>query len=1459
MPLTCRPQAVPFLALLTATLAVLCLLGASSARAAGVAQVPPESQAAASATDSLTGSADAASLTTQSVCSKPAPGQVGCLAQELVTKAGHHPVHPRLRAAGSPDRVLTRQSSPFSLVSPFALSAAPAAPAVAPTAAVPEPQAGTPAYMQQAYDLSYLSQTRGVGDTVAIVDAYDEPTAESDLATFRSTYGLPPCTTANGCFRKLNENGQASPLPTPDPNGWGVEEALDMEAVSSLCPNCHINLIEARSSYGSDLDTAEHTAAALGANQISNSWSGPGGGYSWSFRGIAIVASSGDSGYWGAGNAYYPAAMANVTAAGGTSLTGANASARGYTETAWGASTWKSGDWGAGSGCDLTQPKPSYQHDTGCKGRSVSDLSADADPSTGLDIYDGGSWFPVGGTSLASPLIAAYYALTGANQANPAPPAWAYANSSLLNDPSGLTVGSCATGIAYICTAGTGYDGPTGIGSISGAVVQGAPGIGGPQAATATGQPATYATSITGTSVKLTGGVYPNGLDTTYKWQYSTDTSYSSQTQAADIGSGTAPVNTTTTLTGIAPNTTYHCRLVAQNSQGTSYGYDFTFTTLLAPPSATTPPSITGTAKQGYTFTANPGSWSPAASSYTYQWQRNTGSGFKAIAGATAQTFTPGTPDLNASIDVVVTATNSGGSGSATSAAVGPVAANPPVMTAPPAMSGNPRQGQVLSATSTGTWSPAANSYSYQWQRSADGQTWSNITGATSSSYTLAATDVNMTVRLMITADGSYGTGSARTNTQGPILSGAPAIAAAPTLMTAGNPVRGTSVSVGTGSWYPSASSYAYQWQRSADGQTWANITGATSTSYTFQKADEADSIRAVVTATNTYGSGSAPTATTVGPVTASPPQNTTVPTVTGNAVRGLTLTGTAGAFSGSGNTYAEQWQRCDTTGQNCMPITGATALTYTVAVADEGSTLRLQVTATNPDASVARATAPTAVAVASPPVNTVLPSVTGNAQRASTLSATGGTWTSVGNTVAYQWLRCDATGQNCQTITGATGLTYTAAVADEGSTLVVTATATNPDGTVQKASKPTAVVTPQPPLNTAPPTLSGTAKRGSMLTATAGTWTGAGNSYAYQWQRCTSSGATCQSITGQTALTYTLTHDDEAQTVRLMMTATNPDGSLSKTTPLSAVVAAAPAVATHLPVISGPAQQGVTLKVSGQTWSATSDTTYSYAWERCSAVGSCVVIAGQTASSYTLSAADVGSFIVAASSASNADGTVWSSAAPTAAVLPATPTTLTAPTLSTDKTPKVGDVLTVTHGTFTGNPTSDVRQVYRCAATCAATAAAANAQSYTIAAADVGTVLWVKEVVSNPGGALTVWSATSVGPVKAAGSAAAALSAGQATLRDATGQTLAFAQLNADFRAQAAAVAARSRTAPTRTLTVRRAARVRGALRVWVSAPGARGAAPLVLGAKLTGRSVSVALPAAMTGKVVVVVQRAR
>jgi len=307
-----------------------------------------------------------------------------------------------------------------------------------------------PSDLQSAYQVPV---TLGAGTTIAIVDAFDDPNAESDLATYRANYGLPPCTTANGCFRKVNQAGAASPLPSRN-FGWELEISLDLDAASAVCPNCRILLVEGNTPDFSNLTVAVNTAARLGATVISNSYgSAEFSGEtsldsSYNHPGIAVFASTGDAGF----GVQYPAASRFVTAVGGTSLTRSTAP-RGWAETAW---------TGAGSGCSVFEAKPSWQHDGGCARRSVADLSAVADPGTGLGVFDSGNggWLIVGGTSLASPVTAAIYAITGQGRSSAQ---YTYLNSGASFDVTSGSNGSC--GGSYLCTAGVGYDGPTGNGT----------------------------------------------------------------------------------------------------------------------------------------------------------------------------------------------------------------------------------------------------------------------------------------------------------------------------------------------------------------------------------------------------------------------------------------------------------------------------------------------------------------------------------------------------------------------------------------------------------------------------------------------------------------------------------------------------------------------------------------------------------------------------------------------------------------------------------------------------------------------------------------------------------------------------------------------------------------------------------------------------------------------------------
>jgi subtilase family serine protease len=340
-----------------------------------------------------------------------------------------------------------------------------------------------PPQIQQAYNLP--SAKGGKGQTVALIDAYDDPTAETDLAAYRKQFGLPACTTANGCFQKLNEKGQTSPLPAANA-GWAVEISVDLDMASAVCPNCHIVLVEADDNKTADLGKSVAIAAKAGAAQISNSYGGGECYYNskgtavcgtpaayakyYAIKNAIVTASSGDSD-WFAGP-QSPADFPTVVAVGGTSIY-PYANKRGWLETGW---------TGAGSSCSKYIKAPSWIPPSviKCAGgkRPIADVSAVADPFTGVLYYQTypyktGGYGVVGGTSVSSPITAAIYALAGNAESQNYGAKLYKAPSGSLTDviigKNGIlgykNVAGQTCAPVNICTVVPGWDGPTGNGT----------------------------------------------------------------------------------------------------------------------------------------------------------------------------------------------------------------------------------------------------------------------------------------------------------------------------------------------------------------------------------------------------------------------------------------------------------------------------------------------------------------------------------------------------------------------------------------------------------------------------------------------------------------------------------------------------------------------------------------------------------------------------------------------------------------------------------------------------------------------------------------------------------------------------------------------------------------------------------------------------------------------------------
>jgi IPT/TIG domain len=398
------------------------------------------------------------------VCRAPRPGRAACLAAKLV---------PASLSASELQASAREQSRE---------AASGEHPAV--DVKAPEPGYLTPQRLHAAYALP--SETRASPlQTIALVDAFDDPHAEADLAVYDAQFALPACTAANGCFRKLNQSGAASPLP-PKQGEWAGEISIDVQMAHAICPGCRILLVEASSEEFGDLGAAVDTAASLGATEISNSYGAAEeaedaslDGADYEHPGVVVAASSGDCGYLNKAcsgeeeiGANFPASATDVLAVGGTSLS--------ESKGAWSSTVWSEG----GSGCSDVFDAGPWQSAvasfaaTGCgAARSVADVAAIGDPDTGVDVYDSvpeghgapTGWGVWGGTSVASPILAAEFALAGGARGAQSPSATLYAHlgeSAALYDVVSGHNGSCAG--ASACKAASGYDGPTGVGSPTG-------------------------------------------------------------------------------------------------------------------------------------------------------------------------------------------------------------------------------------------------------------------------------------------------------------------------------------------------------------------------------------------------------------------------------------------------------------------------------------------------------------------------------------------------------------------------------------------------------------------------------------------------------------------------------------------------------------------------------------------------------------------------------------------------------------------------------------------------------------------------------------------------------------------------------------------------------------------------------------------------------------------------------
>ncbi|MCW2996085.1 MAG: hypothetical protein JWQ18_3580, partial [Conexibacter sp.] len=691
-------------------------------------------------------------------------------------------------------------------------------------------------------------------------------------------------------------------------------------------------------------------------------------------------------------------------------------------------------------------------------------------------------------------------------------------------------------------------------------------------------------------SVPTISGTAKDGqalTSTTGTWSGTTPITYARQWNRCNSSGGSCvaiagAAGTSYTVVTADIGSKLNVAVTASNTAGSSTSSSVVTALVVgAAPTNSAVPVISGTAKEGQLLTASTGTWSGSAPiSYATQWQSCSPTCTN-IAGATAATYRLTATDVGKTIKAVVTATNSTGSASATSAATASVTTGPPVNTVLPTVTGTATAGQVLTAT-TGTWVGTATiTKTTQWKRcNTAGASCVAISGATASTYTLTSTDVGATIRATETATNSVGSAAADSAATSVVAGVPPANTTLPAI--AGTANDGQSLSSSTGSWSGTTPiTYTRQWLRcDTAGANCTAIAGATSTTYTAQSADVGSKLKVTVTATNTAGNASATSGATA-IVAGIAPASTVAPVVTGTAKDGQTLSAGTGTWSGSTPiTYTYQWRRCDASGASCADIAGATASAYAVQAVDVGHTLRASITAANSTGSAAATSSATAVVLAAAPVATVAPTVSGAARVATTLTAEPGTWTGTAPiTYTYQWRRCNASGASCTDIAGATSRHYTTVSGDAGQTARVVVTATNVAATVGATSSASGVITSGAPQNGTVPTISGTARVGRELAADGGTWTGTPPiALSYQWTRCDTLGAACSDIAGADEAALDLVSADAGHTLRVRVSATNDLGTSTVASGQTATVAVAAAVDPTLD-LSG------TLVASPGTW----------------------------------------------------------------------------------------------------------------------------------------------------------------------------------------------------------------------------------------------------------------------------------
>jgi Tol biopolymer transport system component len=674
-------------------------------------------------------------------------------------------------------------------------------------------------------------------------------------------------------------------------------------------------------------------------------------------------------------------------------------------------------------------------------------------------------------------------------------------------------------------------------------------------------------------------------------------------------------------------------------------------------------PLIFGHVAQNRTLSAfSERGWQPESTTISYQWRRcdEKGKGCADIGGAEGQNYLVQSSDVGSTLRVAVTGTTSGGSASRVSepTEVVTVAALENI-SAPTVNESGGTFGTRLIAD-PGKWSEEEEiSFHYQWQRcDAEGGGCVDITEGTAADYFPLEEDAESRFRVEVTAVIPNARESATSALSTVIEAVKPASTAAPAIT--GRPRMGETLEADTGTWSgPGPLALEMQWQRcNVEGEECEAIEGATEQDLELSPEDVGSTIRLLVNAGNEIGNASAESmATEVIAGKAGPaPELVSPPAISGETEVGEELIGSPGVWSGAIE-YLYQWERCSATGGGCEPIAEAGEATYVLTKDDVGHEVKLAVIALAEDESAADAFAITTQSVRAigAPANTEAPALEGVAKVGKTLSATTGSWAGVGPiTYAYAWQRCEA--GECSDIEGATASTYTLTSEDVLHAVRAVVTAENASGETTAVSVPSASVDSVAPFDETAPTISGGDRVGDTLSAAHGTWNGEATiSYAYQWQRCDSAGASCADIPGEEGSSYELASADAGASVRVAVTASNSHGEAQASSAPSVPISDATGpILSAAPTISGTPEATEALTATHGSWEGAE--TYAYQWQRCAVEAgppACANIEAATTSIYTATYADVGAQLRVAVSATGGGGTAIALSEPTAEVEP--------------------------------------------------------------------------------------------------------------------------------------------------------------------------------------------------------------